>query len=193
MERTIYLVTAIVGGTILVAQVIMQLFGLSGDTDADSGGDGGSDLAHGSDAQHEAVGHGNWFFGFLSFKALVAFCGLFGLTGLMLFQSGLDLVLRVAISIGAGLAGMLLVGALMKTLSRLTVSGTVIVRNAVGQSGSVYLRIRGGGQGEGKLTVEIQGRSLQLTAVTDGPPIPTGERVKVIEIVGDETLKVVPA
>ena len=52
MERTIYLVTAIAGSTILVAQVILQLFGMSGDSDAD--GAGHSDLAHGSDPQHEA-------------------------------------------------------------------------------------------------------------------------------------------
>lgn len=191
MERTIYLVTAIGGSTILVAQVILQLFGMSGDTDVDGSAHG--DLAHGTDPQHEAVGHGNWFFGFLSFKTFVTFCGMFGLTGLMLYETDLALSLRLAISIAAGLLGMLLVGFLMSALNRLTASGTVNVRNAVGQSGSVYLRIPGGGQGEGKVTLEIQGRSIQLTAVTDGPPIATGGRVKIVEIVGDETLKVVPA
>jgi hypothetical protein len=80
----------------------------------------------------------------------------------------------------------------MRSLARLTVSGTVNVRNAVGRTGGVYLRIPAGGQGEGKVTVEIQGRSLQLNAVTDGPSIPTGSRVTVVEVVGDETLKVIP-
>jgi hypothetical protein len=85
---------------------------------------------------------------------------------------------------------MLLVSVLMRGLRRLTVSGTLDLANAVGLSGSVYLRVPGRGQGPGKVTVEVQGRSMQLEALTDGPEIPTGARITVVAALDGDTVKV---
>ena len=42
------------------------------------------------------------------------------------------------------------------------------------------------------MTIELQGRSVELPAVTDGgEEIPTGHSVKVVEVMGNETVKVV--
>ena len=43
------------------------------------------------------------------------------------------------------------------------------------------------------MTVEVQGRSLELSAVTAGEPIATGAMVTVVAVEGDETLRVIPA
>jgi hypothetical protein len=186
MERTIYLVLGLVGGGILLLQVLMQVFGLSGDGDFD----GGHDVPHDVN-DHAAGSHdGSWFFGVLSFKALVAFAGLFGLTGLALIDSGWSSAARVGAAFAAGLGGMFLVALLMRSLRRLTVSGSLDLANAVGLSGSVYLRVPGRGQGPGKVTLEIQGRSMQVEAVTDGPEIPTGARITVVSVLDGDTLKV---
>jgi len=187
MEHTIYLVLACVGGGILLVQVLLQVFGLAGHGDFDGSHDGGN---FGADA---GAHDGSWFFGVLSFKALVAFAGLFGLTGLMLLDSGWAPIARVAMATLVGFVGMLLVAFLMRGLTRLTSSGSLDPRNAVGVAGAVYLRIPAYGRGAGKVTLEVQGRSLQLEAVTDGDEIPTGARVKVIGLVGEDTLKVMPA
>jgi hypothetical protein len=85
---------------------------------------------------------------------------------------------------------MLLVAWAMRGLARLQASGTVNVRNAVGASGTVYLRIPGARSGRGKVTVEVQGRSMELPAVTDGDTLETGTSVTVESVEGDDLLKV---
>ena len=189
MEHDVYLVLAVVGSVLLLLQVVLQVFGVIGDMD---GVDGGADVDVDADVDIDGddahSGHGNWFFGMLSFKALCAFAALFGLTGLALKDSGMPT--RVIGATAAGSAAMIVVAFLMRSLSRLGASGTIDIRNAVGSTAAVYLTIPGGGTGAGKVTVEIQGRSLQLRAVTDGEQITTGARVMVTEVESGGTLKV---
>ena len=181
MEQTIYLVLAVGGCTLMVIQIVMQVFGIMDEVDAD-----------GLDVDHDG-GHGNWFFGFLSLKALVAFCGVFGLTGLSLLDTDLSMSLRLLYAVLAGAAGMVLVVYLMRLLHSLASSGTLVLDSAVGREGSVYLRVPGNKEGRGKITVDLQGRSVELPAMTDGEEIATGARVRITEVLGDETVKVTPA
>lgn len=182
MEESIYTWMAVIGCTILVVQVILQVVGLEGDADADVDID--------ADIDGDVSGHGNLFFGFLSFKALVAFVGIFGLTGLMLAESDMSTGMRALYATLAGFAAMVVVGYMMRALHSLGHSGTLKLTNALGRQGSVYLRIPGSGGGRGKITIEIQGRSVELAAVTDGDDIQTGALVQVVEVLGDETVKV---
>jgi membrane protein implicated in regulation of membrane protease activity len=199
MEQTIYLVLAVAGCTLLLLQVLLQVFGLAEGTDFDT--DGHADLGHmdaghagpGDHAHASDPGHGNWFFGLLSLKALCAFAGIFGLTGLALLDTDLSPGLRIMFAVEAGIVAMVVVAFLMRGLSRLSASGTLDPRNAIGRRGAVYLRVPAAGTGAGKVTVEVQGRSIELEAVTDGPEIPTGTRVEVVDMVGSDTLKVVRA
>lgn len=184
MEHTIYLVCAVAGCTIVVLQAVLQVFGFVGDADVD-----GHDH-HFDSGGDDVDGHGNALFGYLSFKALCAFAGIFGLVGLLMWERGAAMPARVGAAVGGGIAGMLLVGWLMRGLSRLQSSGTMDINHAVGRTGRVYLRIPGANAGRGKVTVEIQGRSLELPATTAGEEIPTGARVTVLAVEGDETLKV---
>ena len=191
MEHTIYLVTAIVGCTLLLLQVILQVFGLGAEADMDAAApdvdvdvDAGHDPAHGT--------AGTVFFGILSFKAMVSFAGVFGLTGLSLESTDLAMGHRIAISVLAGFVAMIVVAYMMRALHSLSTSGTLVLRNAVGHQGSVYLRVPPKGKGQGKVTIELQGRSVELPAVTDGgEEIPTGHSIKVVEVLGNETVKVV--
>lgn len=187
MEHTVYLVLAIAGGGILVVQVVLQLLGLAGAGDFD-----GTHGSVGDTGAGDAGADASWFFGVLSFKALVAFAGFFGLTGLALYEPQTSAGTRVAIASVAGVSGMLMVAFLLRSLRRLGSSGTLDVHNAVGASGTVYLRIPAHGRGTGKVTLEVQGRSVELAAVTDGEEIATGQRVKVVGLSGDDTLKVMP-
>jgi membrane protein implicated in regulation of membrane protease activity len=184
VEYKVYLYSAIVGCTLVVIQVVLQIIGFGGDADIDHAD---ADL-HGGDVDTD--GHGNLFFGILSFKAVCAFAGLFGLTGLTAMQSGLGAATRVGVSFGAGLAGMFLVAWIMRSLSRLQASGTVNLGNAVGRTGTVYLRVPERGTGQGKVTIEIQGRSMEFAAITDGETLATGTRVTVMSIDGNDVLRV---
>ena len=187
VEHTVYLILAVVGCTLLVAQVVLQLFGLA-DGDDLGGADVDTDVDHGGDAG--ADGHGNWFFGVLSFKALTAFAGVFGLTGLILEEQSIHPGLRVAYAAGAGIVAMLAIARLMIAIASLHYSGTVDIRNAVGHTGTVYTRIPEANSGWGKVTVEVQGRTLELRAVTLGAELQSGTRVQVVSVAGDETLQV---
>jgi hypothetical protein len=198
-EYTVYLISAVAGCTLVGIQVLLQVFGFFGDVDVgdghtDFGGDVGGDFdTHfDADAGHGAEGHGNLFFGILSFKAISAFIGVFGLVGLIVLDTDLTFVARTGIAVGAGVVAMFAVAQLMLSLVRLQASGSVDLRNALGKTGSVYLRIPEKGQGHGKVTVTLQGRSMECTAVSDGPAIGTGSSVKVVSVEGD-ALRVTPA
>ena len=88
MEQKIDQILAVVGVTLVLIQVVLQVIGIvgdgfDGDAEFDSHGDVGSAAdAGGSGDGHADIGHGNWFAGLLSLKALSAFVGVFGLTGL---------------------------------------------------------------------------------------------------------------
>ena len=192
MEHAVYFWAALVGCTLLGIQVVLQVIGLGGEADMDAAApdvdvDSGLD---GADPAHGTVG--NLFFGILSFKALVAFAGIFGLTGLSLDGDDVSSFQRAAISIVAGLVAMVVVGMLMRMLYKLGSSGSIVVRNALGHQAQVYLRIPAAGEGRGKVTLELQGRTVELDAVTDGEAIGTGKVVRVVEVLGNETLKVMP-
>ena len=192
MEHAVYFWSALVGCTLLLLQVILQVIGLGADADIDAGSpdvdvDAGLD---GADPAHGTVG--NLFFGILSFKALVAFAGIFGLTGLSLDGDDYSSFQRAAISVVAGVVAMVVVGMLMRMLYNLGSSGSIVLRNALGHQAQVYLRIPAAGEGRGKVTLELQGRTVELDAVTDGDAIGTGKVVRVVEVLGNETLKVMP-
>jgi len=192
VEETIYTICAVAGGILVLLQVVLQSLGMFAETDFDAGGaDVDADVhtdIHG--AEVEADGHGNVFFGVLSFKALCAFAALFGLTGLIMIPRSDEVLARVGVALMAGVAGMFGVAMLMRGLSRLQSSGNVRIANAIGKTGTCYLRIPGHGKGRGKVTIEIQERSLQFDARTDGEEIATGARIRVLAVDGDETLTV---
>ena len=87
---------------------------------------------------------------------------------------------------------MFAVAQLMLAMIRMQASGSIDLRNAIGATCTVYLRIPVAGEGRGKVTVKIQGRSMECAAMSDGPPIATGGLVKVVSVEGS-VLRVTPA
>lgn len=180
----VYRVCALVGGTILVLQTLMMVLGAGGDHDLDHGhGDlSGNDVGH----VHEGMSDVKW----LSLKTIVSALTFFGLSGLAAEQGNLPRAIGLGIAVVAGGIAIFLVASLMASLSRLQSRGNVSLRNAVGHVGRVYLRIPATRGGMGKVTVEVQGRSLEVEATTAGPELPTGVSVRIVGLVGDDTLDV---
>ncbi|MEN8149633.1 MAG: NfeD family protein [Planctomycetota bacterium] len=188
-EYTVYLICAVAGCSLVVLQLVLQLFGFLGDVDMDSGD---HDMDFDTDAGDGADGHGNLFFGILSFKAISAFVGVFGLVGCIMLDSEMGFGARTLISFGSGVIAMFVVAQMMLWLVRLQASGSVDLRNAIGATATVYLRIPEKGEGRGKVTVKVQGRSMECAAMSNGPAIPTGGLVKVVSVEGT-VLRVSPA
>lgn len=201
MEHDVYFWCALVGCTLLVIQIVLQVIGLGGESDLDHAGGDADFHVDGADAHLDADTHvedpahgtsGNLFFGILSFKALVSFAGIFGLTGLSLEDTDLARFHRLSLAVLAGFVAMVIVAWMMRALHRLTSSGTVVLSDALGRRASVYLRIPAAGEGRGKVTVELQERSVELSAVSDGEAIATGQIVKIVEVLPNETVRVTP-
>ena len=86
---------------------------------------------------------------------------------------------------------MLLIAFLMRAAMKLQSDGTIDIRSALGQSGTVYLTVPPKRSGAGKVNVTVQGQYSEFTAVTDEEaPLPTGSEALVIGISGKNTLVV---
>jgi len=199
--ENMFLICAVVGGTLIACQFVLTLFGLGGDHDA-SGHEGGMD-ATGHDVSHHGGGtdgggahdatHGNqssWFFGILSFKTLSAAFAFFGFTGLAALQYDLEPLPILAISLGAGLAALLMVGFLMRSLGQLNADGTMRIDRSVGSRGTVYLPIPGARGGVGKVHVSVFNRTMEYKAITASEALTTGMKVEVVGVVGPDTVEV---
>ncbi len=186
----IYLVAAAVGCTVLAVQVVLQLIGLGGDEVGDFGHAG--DVEHAGDLADADAGESNVFFGVLSLKTLTAFIAFFGLAGLAAGQMGVNnAVLTVFIATVAGLCAGAVVVVLMRLLVGLQSSGTVNMEDVVGLTAKVYLRVPGHMNGQGKITIQVGGRDLELSAVTPGEEIPTGALVEVTRRLEGETFEII--
>ncbi len=149
----IYWIVAIAGSVLLLILIVMTLVGGDvedlGDVDTDIEGDTG-------------VG-----FQFLSFKNLMGFLTIFGWSGIACMENGLPTGATIAISVFCGLVMMFAMASLFYYLAKLQSSGTLQLKNAVGQIGEVYLTIGANRSKIGKVSINVQGTLRELQALTD--------------------------
>ena len=188
----IYVVCAIVGGTIFLCQLTLSLLGLGGDHDF--GHDAGHDFGHGDHGGHgghgEHADHNSPFMHMFSLRAIVAAITFFGLTGLALSKSELGPLTAVSISMAGGVAAMFGVGCMMSFLYKLHSDGTVRIEQALGKTGTVYLTIPPKMAGPGKVTLNVQDRTMEYLAVTTSGELPTGAKIVVVDIISPDTVAV---
>jgi hypothetical protein len=169
---------AIVFSVLFFIQFILLIIGF----DSDDAGD----LDHGD--EH---GHFENEFSALSVRSIIAFFTFFGWTGVLAMGNQLSVWVTVLLSSVAGLSAMFIVAYLMYKFAQLEQSGTLNLYHALDQPGEVYLPIPAHRAGPGKVHLIIDGRSREMDAVTDGELLKTGTPIKVVEILDDNTLKVV--
>lgn len=187
-----FLICATIGGTILVLRLGLSVLGLGLDhADADLGGleDSGHDFVSDqpADGHHPHSGHLGRIF---TFQAIVSFLAFFGVGGLSALEARQGPTVSVLIGTATGFAAVFLLGYALRSLRRLHGDGTVRLERSVGLSGTVYLRIPGSGTGDGKVTLPIQGRTVEVKARTPGPELRQGEPVVVTGVVDDQTVEV---
>jgi hypothetical protein len=152
---------------------------------------GGGDSDMDADASDFEADDGGVGFQFFTFKNVVAFFTIFGWTGVTCIDNGLSIGLTLIISIIAGLLMMVLTSALFFWVNKLSASGTLKMKNAIGVIGEVYLPIGAKRTKMGKVQIKVQGSLRELEAITDNEEeLKTGTMVKVTEIVSAELLLV---
>ncbi|MFO0830715.1 MAG: hypothetical protein U0637_02615 [Phycisphaerales bacterium] len=162
-------------------------------------GDGGAghgdvgthgDVMGATDAMHDSAPNLSGFFSIQSFLALFmgfGWGGLGALKGLGWPWTGAALV-----GIGAGLAMVLLLGAVMRSVGRLEGSGNIHVKSTLGATGDVYVSVPEKGKGVGEVRLIIGDRQRMVSAISDGPALPSKTRVKVAAVNPDNTVTVTP-
>ena len=178
---TLFLTCALLGGAILLVQLVLGFVGF------DDHGDGADH--HDGHAGKEGLSGG---LNLLSVRALSAGLTFFGIGGLAGLSTGFGLFAALPLALIAGAVATIAVAAVMRAMMRLEGDGTLLIHGAVGTSGTVYLTIPGDRGGVGKIHVTLQNRLVELQAVTAQRTLPTGSRVLVIDVVGPDTVDVVP-
>lgn len=124
-------------------------------------------------------------------RGIIAFLVVFGWVGVMLDSSGAALWLSLPVAAVCGVAVMVLLAWLMRSVMKLRSDGNLDNRNALGVSGKVYLTIPAKRGGEGKVNILLQGSYVERNAVTDeAEPLTTGSEIVVIGLSGQSTLVV---
>jgi membrane protein implicated in regulation of membrane protease activity len=122
-------------------------------------------------------------------QGLTAFFMMFGLIGLALVRANLATGLTILGGTAAGMFAVWLISILFSQMKRLQSDGTINVQNAVGATGSVYLTIPA--KGSGRIQVAVQGSLRIIDAIAkDKKAIGTGTKVRVVEVLEDNTLVV---
>lgn len=156
-------------------------------------------LAGGDGSDHDAVGSSDEYTGdddgigyqFFTIKNMIAFFTLFGWVGLAAYSGGLGKGMSIILALIGGAAMVFLMALLLKNVGKLKHSGTMQIKNAINQVGSVYLFIPAKRKGRGKVHVHIQGSLHELDALTDdATDIATGSTVKVTGYIEESTLLV---
>ena len=197
----LFMVCAVVRGTILICQFVLTLIGLGGehsldfshdvahDFAADTGHDAPAGDAHGATGDDHAAApqHGSsWLFAVISFRTLVAAVAFFGLVGSAAQSAGQPVGVQLLLAVAAGIGAMYGVHWLVRSINRLGEDATLRVKNALGQEGTVYVPIAGSRAQAGKIQLKVQNRLVEFEAVTSAPErLATGSKVRVVGMVGN--------
>lgn len=182
--NTLYLICAVAGGTILVLRVILMVIGLDHGDAPDAAPDSGVDLNHDGAIDAHAGG-----LNLLSLQSIASFFTMFGLVGLGLLQVRASNVLSLVGALAAGIFTAWVTAMIFFQMQKLQSEGTLVITNAIGQTGTVYLTIPE--KGAGVVTVTVQGAQRSMDAVSEhGLRIPTGSVVRVVGVTAGKILVV---
>jgi hypothetical protein len=171
---TLFLIAAVVGGTILVCQFLLTLLGLGHDggglghhmggdfhTDVHVGGDSHVFHAHGAHTDANEHDNSTHIFSVISFRTLVAAIAFFGVSGRAALSAGYAQSTALVLALIVGVATMYGMYWLMQVIAGLNSSGNERIGNAIGRRATVYLRIPATRSGAGKVQLSMQNRIVE--------------------------------
>jgi hypothetical protein len=214
MMTTFFMICAVIGGAIVLAQLALSLFAFG--------------AGHSIHVHHHAAGHAHaprgpaktfklhlksapksantsnahhadssiffWLQCMFNFQGLVAGATVLGLAGLSATAAHLSPLLALLIAAGAAIVMMALVAACFSFMTNMEHDGTVQIDQAVGIVGTVYLSIPPKNEGQGKITLTLQHRTMEFPAVTlHDEPLPAGRQALVVAVQKSSVMEVVSA
>lgn len=171
-----YWIIALIGSLIFLFIIISTFIGIEGGEDFDD-----VDTSIDADTGIE--------FQFITLKNLIGFFTIFGWTGIACIGEGLSKPMTILISIIAGMIMMTIMAAMFHYMKKLTDSGTLDYRNALGAIGEVYLTIGANRSRMGKVSVRVQGTLRELEALSDSfSELKSGTIIKVVDVTSNGVL-----
>ena len=171
--NTFFLTCAAIGGVVLLAGLVLGAIGAE----------------HHGTPGHDTPSDGLQLF---SVRALSAGAAFFGVGGLGANALGWPVLVALVIAVLLGVTAMVGVALAMRAMLTMERDGSVRIEGAVGASGTVYVPVPAALGGTGKVTLTLQGRTVEYQAVTpEGQALPTGAAVIVVDVRGHDTVEVV--
>jgi len=125
-------------------------------------------------------------FRLLTLQTIVTFLAVFGWVSIICISSGMPVFMGIWLGIIFGTIMMAVVAKIVQMSSKLAENGILNLKNAIGETATVYVPIPPKNSGNGKITMQLQGRFCELEAVTESQKmIETGKQVLVTDVLGD--------
>lgn len=195
-----YFVVGVASLTIMGFWMVLNVLGFGAGADALDAADAadaldGADAMDGLDAV-DAADAGDAMDSSASvftFRSILAFFGGFGWSGVLAIELGLSAGASFLVSIPVGIFFMLLTYGVLLFLLTMTASGSLDYKNAIGETGEVYISIPPNREGAGKVRVQVQGRVKTISAYNaSDQEASTHSRVRVVDQIDSSTLLVKP-
>lgn len=136
---------------------------------------------------HEDAGGG----GIFSIKPLTGFFLGFGWVGGLSLDAGFPAWAALGAALVAGAAFMAAVVLMFRAILSMRSDGTARIADTVGAVGTVYVGLPAGRAAGGQVTVSFNGRQETYSALAKGDAaIPSGVKVRVTEVVDNQTVRV---
>ena len=156
-----------------------------------SGGHGDIDAHHSGDFHDHSINDNvtDTSMPFFTLQTIVAFLTVFSWSSIVLVGSRVPSLAALPVGILLGIGTMALVAKMVQLSMRLAENGTVDLRNAIGESATVYIPCPPKNQGMGKITMTLQGQMMELGAFNEGEEmLKTGTKVVVVDVRGDDVI-----
>ena len=188
MEPTLrtYWTIALLATLVFAIQMVLTLIGI-GDTDSDvdlGGGDIGD-----VDATGDTLDTGGAIQLFTIRNMVNLLLGI-GWGGVCFYSTVGNRILLAFIALLCGIAMVVAFLFMFRQLMKLESNGAFRIEDCVGEVCDVYLRIPAHRSGKGKVQVSFHGSVQELPAVTEGEMLASGEKVRVVKLIGGKLLLV---
>lgn len=211
LVRVLYCI-AVPSTLLLLLQTILSISGFGGDSDVNISDTSGIDMGDISGADFGDVGdigdigdvgdisdlsadvpdtdihvHSSYSsLQLFTVQGIVAFLAVSGWVSIAALSSGVPSAGAIPLGLVAGFFAMYGIAKLVQISKKLTENGTIDFRNAIGENATVYIPIPPTGEGEGKVTLTLQGRFMECSAVSnEREMLKTGTAVRVTDLNGE--------
>lgn len=188
LVQQIFALIAIPSTAILIIQTVLQLIGIGGDDvpeDIDGDGIPDSDL--------DAAAAADDGLSLFSIRGILSMLCITGWLGVGLLETALPDWAAILIAVAAGVATLIGIAFLVRGIYKLQSSGNIDISNAIGKVAQVYIPIPATGAGSGKVTITLQEKFCEYTAITAAAEaLKTGSYVRVVSVSDGGVLLVEP-